>query len=162
MPGYAEKLKRTPETRAVAPAGPAYQLLALLAVLGLLLPFLGPVADHHFAERHPAHQHLYLGAAVPEHQHRYQAAHRHHHPLNHKPGHHQPGDYRISGPDAPSVAFLAPADGGVPVAADIVSAAAWPPLLFGGDDGARPGFGDAPTAVLQGVGPAPPLRPPAA
>lgn len=162
MPGCAEKLKRTPETRAAAPAGPACQLLALLAVLGLFLPFLGPVADHHFAERHPAHQHLYLGAAVPEHQHRYQAAHRHHHPINHQPGHHQPGDYRISGPDAPPVAFLAPADGGVPVVADIVSAAAWPPLLFGGDEGARPGFGDAPTAVLQGVGPPPPLRPPAA
>lgn len=162
MPGYSEKLKRTPETRAAVPAGPAYQLLALLAVLGLFLPFLGPVADHHFAERHPAHQHLYLGAAVPEHQHRYQTAHRHHHPINHQPGHHRVGDYRISGPDAPAVALLTPADGSVPVVADIVSAAAWPPLLFGGDDGARPGFGDAPTAVLQGVGPPPPLRPPAA
>lgn len=172
MPGYAEKLKQTPETRTAAPAGPAYQLLALLAVLGLFLPFLGPVVDHHFAERHPAHQHLYLGAAVPEHQHLYQAAHRHHHPINHQPGNHQPsnhragdyraGDYRSGSPTAPAVAFLAPADGGVPVAADIVSAAAWPPLLFGGDDGARPGFGDAPTDVLQGVGRPPPLRPPAA
>ena len=155
-------LKPPPEMRPVAPAGPAYQLLALLAVLGLLLPFLGPVVDHHFAERHPAHQHIYLGAAVPEHQHSYQAAHRHHHhPMPPRPGDSRQNDHRSGGPTAPAVAFLSPADGGVPVAADI-AAAAGPPPLFGGDDGARSGFGYAPDAVLQGVGPPPPLRPPAA
>ena len=148
--------------RAAAPAGPAYQLLALLAVVGLLLPFLGPVVDHHFAERHPAHQHIYLGAAVPEHQHRYQAAHRHHrHQTAPRPGDSRPDAYHSGGPATPAVAFLAPADGRVPVIADIAPAAAGPPLLFGGD-GARPGFGYAPNAILQGVGPPPPLRPPAA
>lgn len=149
--------------RPAAPAGPAYQLLALLAVLGLLLPFLGPVVDHHFAERHPAHQHIYLGAAVPEHQHRYQAAHRHHHHQTApRPDASRPNSYHSGGPTTPAVAFLAPADGSVPGIADIAPAAAGPPLLFGGGDDARPGFGYAPNAVLQGVGPPPPLRPPAA
>lgn len=33
--------------------------------------------DHHFAERHPGHQHIYLGAANPEHSHEFQPYHSH-------------------------------------------------------------------------------------
>lgn len=52
--------------------------LALLVLLALSLASLGPVLDHHFAERQPGHTHLYLGAHVPDHLHPYQQAHTHH------------------------------------------------------------------------------------
>ncbi|HLF04205.1 MAG TPA: hypothetical protein VI855_03210 [Dehalococcoidia bacterium] len=52
-----------------------------LAWLALLLASLGPVLDHHFAERQPGHTHLYVGAQVPGHQHPYQQAHVHTHEL---------------------------------------------------------------------------------
>ncbi len=43
----------------------AMQSLALLMVMGLALTSLAPMLDHHFAERHAGHQHLYLGQASP-------------------------------------------------------------------------------------------------
>ena len=33
--------------------------------------------DHHFAERHPGHQHIYLGVANPEHSHDFRPFHSH-------------------------------------------------------------------------------------
>lgn len=33
--------------------------------------------DHHFAERHPAHGHMYLGAAGPGHSHPFEHSHIH-------------------------------------------------------------------------------------
>ena len=33
--------------------------------------------DHHFAERHPGHQHIYLGVANAEHNHDYRPFHSH-------------------------------------------------------------------------------------
>jgi hypothetical protein len=54
------------------------RLAVLLALFALCLASLGPVLDHHFAERQPGHTHLYLGAQVPGHLHPYQQAHTHH------------------------------------------------------------------------------------
>jgi len=48
------------------------QLLGLLAVLSLTLPLIGPAIDHDFAERQPAHGHVYLGAVNPDHAHSYE------------------------------------------------------------------------------------------
>lgn len=55
------------------------RLAPFLALYALLLATLGPVLDHHFAERQPDHQHVYLGNTNPAHQHPYQAAHIHRH-----------------------------------------------------------------------------------
>ena len=45
-----------------------------LALVIVLLPSLGPLLDHHFAERQPYHAHL---AADSGHEHNYQAFHSH-------------------------------------------------------------------------------------
>ena len=39
---------------------------------------LGPMLDHHFAERHPGHHHLHLGSASLEHSHDFEHSHAHH------------------------------------------------------------------------------------
>ena len=46
-----------------------------LAVLMVTLPFLGPVIDHHFAERQPYHAHFGADAG---HEHHYASLHSHH------------------------------------------------------------------------------------
>ena len=68
--------------------GLATQSLALLAVAVLLISALGPMLDHHFAERHPAHGHIYMGAVGPEHSHPFEDSHIHYDEL-YAPG---PGD----------------------------------------------------------------------
>ena len=45
-----------------------------LAVLMVVLPFLGPVIDHHFAERQPYHAHFGAGEG---HEHNYASLHLH-------------------------------------------------------------------------------------
>ena len=55
----------------------AAQSLALLAVVALLASALGPMLDHHFAERHPAHGHIYLGSASSDHPHPFEHSHIH-------------------------------------------------------------------------------------
>lgn len=51
-----------------------FSILTLL--VSLLVPAVGPLMDHHFAERQPAHQHLGL---VGDHVHDYGANHAHRH-----------------------------------------------------------------------------------
>lgn len=58
----------------------ARRFLAVLAVSALLLPFLGPAMDHHFAERQHGHGHVYLGPALVDHQHPYDTDHAHFEP----------------------------------------------------------------------------------
>ena len=59
----------------------AFDLTAASLVGLLLLPFFGPLLDHHFPERRPGHSHVYLGPADPDHIHPYEASrHDHHHP----------------------------------------------------------------------------------
>ena len=45
--------------------------LLVLALIWLTLPVVGPLDDHHFAERTHTHQHLLLNRAFSEHQHYY-------------------------------------------------------------------------------------------
>ncbi len=54
--------------------------LIAVALLGLLLPGVGPLVDHHFVERHYHHGHLFLGQGGQrqvDHVHNYGLAHRH-------------------------------------------------------------------------------------
>ncbi|MCX8277052.1 MAG: hypothetical protein OTJ43_02120 [Dehalococcoidia bacterium] len=41
----------------------------LAMVLGLLTPVLGPVIDHHYADRSPAHAHVFVGEDTNIHDH---------------------------------------------------------------------------------------------
>ncbi len=50
---------------------------ALALLTALLFPLLGPLVDHHFAERQPGHVHLYLTGAPSQHLHHHEAFHTH-------------------------------------------------------------------------------------
>ena len=52
-----------------------------VALLGLLLPGVGPLVDHHFAERYYHHGHLFLGPDGQRHVHDYGFTHQHYPPL---------------------------------------------------------------------------------
>ena len=62
--------------------------LTVASLVGLLLvPFFGPMLDHHFAERRPDHAHIYLGAVVHDHVHPYEVSmHDHFHTDGHESG----------------------------------------------------------------------------
>ena len=47
----------------------ASQFFSVVAVAALILVFLGPAIDHHFAERQHDHSHLYLSSAAANHGH---------------------------------------------------------------------------------------------
>ena len=66
-------------TRSMALLRPKVLLpVAALALLtALLLPLLGPLADHHFAERQPGHLHIYLAGVPIQHLHDHEALHTH-------------------------------------------------------------------------------------
>ena len=50
---------------------------AVLSVTLLFLSFFGPLFDHHYAERSPLHDHVYLGDSEPEHVHPFETLHTH-------------------------------------------------------------------------------------
>ena len=50
---------------------------ALALLTALLLPLLGPLADHHFAERQPGHLHIYLAGVPIQHLHDHESFHPH-------------------------------------------------------------------------------------
>lgn len=128
----------------------AFPALALLAVGVLLLPSLGPLLDHHFAERHPAHGHIYLGAVGLEHSHPFERPHSHH-----------DGMYAPAAGEG-NVVFFAPYDGAGHSHDGLAAAPVMPLLRFGddappllrnaGDDG----------AALRGITVAPLRQPPRA
>ena len=51
--------------------------LAVLVTGALLLPGVGPLLDHHYAERVPGHLHHYLAGVSAAHAHPYEVDHRH-------------------------------------------------------------------------------------
>ena len=69
----------------------AVQATAGVLALALMAPFLGPVVDHHFAERFPHHGHIYVSSAEPDHVHAYAIPH-HHHDDGHSHVHGDAGD----------------------------------------------------------------------
>jgi hypothetical protein len=44
-----------------------HRLIVVAALYALILPFFGPLLDHHFAERQHNHQHLYFGTKDTDH-----------------------------------------------------------------------------------------------
>ena len=52
-------------------------LTALALLTALLTPLLGPLVDHHFAERQPGHLHIYLAGVPVQHLHDHEAYHTH-------------------------------------------------------------------------------------
>lgn len=54
-----------------------FPITALALLSALLIPLLGPLADHHFAERQPGHLHIYLSGVPIQHLHDHEAIHTH-------------------------------------------------------------------------------------
>ena len=133
----------------------AVPTLSLLMVAALALSSLGLMLDHHFAERHPGHRHLYLGTALPDHSHSYQSSHSHYGVWMYVPA--------DAGSPTDGIAIVMPNDGSGHVAVDIASPLVFHPLRLGGDDGGpllkTSSGGDF---ALTGVIIAPSKRPPRA
>lgn len=131
----------------------ALQSLALLVVSALALSALGPMLDHHFAERHPGHLHLYLGSAGPDHSHSYQDNHSHNGSQMYGPAE--------KGKPPEGVAFVMPNDGTGHLAADIAAPLLVRLLRLGGGGGIirQPFTADG---ALTGVVVFPSKRPPRA
>lgn len=89
--------------------GPVRASALVLILYALFLPFYGPLLDHHFAERQPDHQHLYLGRSVPGHAHPYTLPHTHAH-LN-EAGSAESPDLPKTGHDPDGIVFLTSHDG---------------------------------------------------
>ena len=123
------------------------QSLALLAVVALLASAVGPMLDHHFAERHPAHGHLYFGAVGPEHSHPFQHPHIHY------------DEMYAPDPSNGSIVFFAPYDASGHAHADFAVPAAMPYPRYADDGGPLLGSGGDNAARLRGLT-VPPLRQP--
>ncbi len=130
--------------------------LCLLVAVSLLLLSLGPMLDHHFAERHPGHSHIYLGSVVPDHSHSFESNHDHHSSrmmellL-------QSGD----NPTSDGVVVVSSNDG-VPVGAAHLSvpmSLQWP-RMNGGDGDGVPRLSYDPYETLSSSSVSPPRRPP--
>ena len=104
----------------------AVSTLSLLVVVSLALSWMGPMLDHHFAERHPGHQHIYLSGANPEHSHDFQPFH----------SHSGPGSLLLAAEDTPAntpdgILFVVPASGSAHSVADITMPASGQSIGFG-------------------------------
>ena len=140
--------------------GLVYLMMLALALFALMLPIAGPLDDHHFAERMPAHGHIYPDGRPIPHQHFYQGSQWHEHPT-------APGtDGDRPSPDLGAVATLGSA------AASLLPAA-WSVPYHPAPDGLRapaPRSKDgnrrarfaAPFRQGEGISVRPPHRPPVA
>ena len=98
-------------------------LFTTAAMAAVFLPTLGPLLDHHYAERLPNHTHLYFGPGGPNHVHPFEVqGHFHYHPFE--------------GP-TDGIVYLASYDGSAPVMIDAtVHAIQQSPPFVGPDDDA--------------------------
>ena len=76
IPGLLAALP-TIDGKALLRAKVLFPVTALALLAALLLPLLGPLVDHHFAERQPAHLHVYLAGVPIQHLHDHEAFHPH-------------------------------------------------------------------------------------
>lgn len=88
-----------------------------------MLSSFGPMLDHHFAERHPGHSHLYLHTAEPDHSHPFEHSHIHYDAM-YAPA---PGDEGI--------VFFAPYDGAGHPPADLATPVSSPVFAYDDSDG---------------------------
>jgi hypothetical protein len=101
-----------------------------LALLMVLTSF-GAALDHHFAERQPGHQHIYLGPAIPEHDHLYRQHHQH------LPDGHEHGAVPSQGVPSGGIIYLTSSDGLAQISVTVLAPAMTPAMEF-------PGAGDSP------------------
>ena len=97
-------------SRAANPPSPGWMLLLAAALFALVLPIVGPLDDHHFAERTHTHEHIYLNGRPVPHGHAYANGLRHLHPAVARAGD-DAGANRIGG-----VLYLTPATAGLMLA----------------------------------------------
>ncbi len=64
---------------ATEPPSFARMVLLALALFALAIPIVGPLDDHHFAERSHTHQHLYMDGRPAEHVHLLESGRLHRH-----------------------------------------------------------------------------------
>ena len=135
-------------------------LLLAAALFALALPIVGPLDDHHFAERTHTHEHIYLNGRPVPHGHAYENGRRHLHPAATRAGD-DGGAIRTDG-----VLYLTPATAGLMLA--VLSApfntapdALRPPAPRAKDANPLARFVDASGRPDEAVVP-PPLPPPVA
>ncbi len=114
--------------------------------------------DHHFAERHPGHQHIYLGMADQEHRHEFQPFHSHNGLARLLLA-----SERIPSNEGDGIVFVMPVSGAAHGVADITAPANAHSIRFEVAGGAGlvvhfPGS----EAIPQGASVAPPTHPPSA
>ena len=150
-------------SRRAAPSSPWLrqflgQALALLMVAALALSSLGPMIDHHYAERHPGHGHLFFGAADVSHSHDFDGSHDHYGAWMY-----YPAQGKSTGAQSPGIAYFMPLDGSGSSSADIASPVVKKSLLLaGGDDTGLLAPASGVTASLTGATVSPLKRPPRA
>ena len=74
------KLTSGRANRVAEPPSLGWMLMLALTLFALALPIVGPLDDHHFAERSHAHQHIYLDGRPASHEHVGAPARTHPHP----------------------------------------------------------------------------------
>ena len=79
MPAPALTTSSFTRSDAADPPSLGWMLLLAFALFALALPIVGPLDDHHFAERSHAHQHIYLDGRPVNHEHEGAAALPHPH-----------------------------------------------------------------------------------
>ena len=132
--------------------------MCLLLALAIALVSLGPLIDHHFAERHPGHQHFYQGSADLSHPHSYENSHPHRYSWVYS----TLGSAE-EGLEANGIIFLMPSDGIGLAAADIAVPMTIQAVRFGGTEGnGPPGPHAEAEMALSGAPVAPPAPPPRA
>ncbi len=89
-----------------------WMLLLAVALFSLALPIIGPLDDHHFAERSHNHDHIYLNGHPVAHHHAYDGLARHAHLRSGMPCSHT-----ATGDRAEDILFLTTAAAGLTLAA---------------------------------------------
>ena len=150
-PGTLLEAGTSPGTRV------ALQLVALGLVAALAILTLGPVLDHHFAERHPGHHHLFLRAAPVEHDHSF--AHDHANHALHRMMSSEPG---TSGALDSDHLYFSPIDWIAASSVHLALPHSPSALTLHNDAGLIPLTASAGSTTVSGTTIAPPKRPPCA
>ena len=107
----------SPAFREHEPPSLGWMLALAAALFALILPIVGPMDDHHFAERAHNHDHIYLNGVRVAHDHAYEGFALHSHQLH---SHQESGPQfrQLSGwENASDVLYLAPATAGMTLSA---------------------------------------------
>jgi hypothetical protein len=86
-----------------------HRLFLAAALFALFLPFLGPMLDHHVAERQPSHAHVYFSSAAAEHVHFYEDGNSH--VYHHRDSNSGPNTLPRDGSGKAEVVYLTANDG---------------------------------------------------